>query len=271
MIAATDDTSHEMSLEGVRKFTNLLVTADSTGAVPEAVHRNIVILTTIHAWLMWVSWELMALVQMLTGRYMKHHFEIRQTLHTASGLLLVFTMFSGMIIMWQYVLGGFTYAFIMNGKANIAGIGGSVEVFLGIAVAIGGIVAEVIRKYLWKPWSSSLMLGIKKAHKYLGITSVIYAQVAINAGIHTIFAVFYQNSSWAKTLALSNLIFVIVLYTVLEIRHRRIRKGEDPFVKAAASMTIEEFEKEVAAGQQLVVLDEYVLDVSRFVTHHPGG
>jgi len=36
-------------------------------------------------------------------------------------------------------------------------------------------------------------------------------------------------------------------------------------------MTVIEFEKNIADGKQYVMLDEYVLDVNKFIHHHPGG
>jgi Cytochrome b5-like Heme/Steroid binding domain len=36
-------------------------------------------------------------------------------------------------------------------------------------------------------------------------------------------------------------------------------------------MSLKEFEDQISHGQQLMILDEVVLDVSSFVSHHPGG
>lgn len=36
-------------------------------------------------------------------------------------------------------------------------------------------------------------------------------------------------------------------------------------------MSVEEFEEAIAAGEKLVVLDEVVLDISKYIDFHPGG
>jgi hypothetical protein len=158
LIAAYDDSTHVMTSESVTRFSNLAVTTLSTGASDFRFHRNYELLITIHAWLMWVSWELLGLVQVTTGRYLRHHYETRQTLHNISGGLLTVTMFCGMTLMWRWILSGFSNAFVepITGKVNIAGIGGSVEVFAGIALAILGITAEVIRRWTTRPWKTAL-------------------------------------------------------------------------------------------------------------------
>lgn len=48
-------------------------------------------------------------------------------------------------------------------------------------------------------------------------------------------------------------------------------RREDSFVKHGRNMTVEEFEEAIAAGEKLVVLDEVVLDISKYIDFHPGG
>lgn len=36
-------------------------------------------------------------------------------------------------------------------------------------------------------------------------------------------------------------------------------------------MSIQEFDHEIEAGKKYVILDDYVLDCSRFMKQHPGG
>ena len=36
-------------------------------------------------------------------------------------------------------------------------------------------------------------------------------------------------------------------------------------------MSAQEFEKQIKAGKKLVILDEMVLDISKFIDYHPGG
>ena len=64
-----------------------------------------------------------------------------------------------------------------------------------------------------------------------------------------------------------------LIFAALEIYHRlyRLRK-ETPFVDPGHSITREEFDTRVhTSGEQLVLLDDLVLDVSKFKSEHPGG
>lgn len=56
-----------------------------------------------------------------------------------------------------------------------------------------------------------------------------------------------------------------------EIIHRIRLAKEEPFNKVQASMSSKEFDNYVNEGRKFVVLDELVLDVASFISHHPGG
>jgi len=75
--------------------------------------------------------------------------------------------------------------------------------------------------------------------------------------------------SWL--LCCCNYVFYIFLLAILECQHRAWLRKEEPFVKVQKNMNIHEFEEAVASGDQLCILDEFVLDVSKFTKHHPGG
>jgi len=56
-----------------------------------------------------------------------------------------------------------------------------------------------------------------------------------------------------------------------EVYLRIMRKREVSFEECQTVVTREEFEDRVAEGEQLVILDDLVLDVSLFKNEHPGG
>lgn len=58
---------------------------------------------------------------------------------------------------------------------------------------------------------------------------------------------------------------------LFEILHQKYKRGEQPYTEPYAIITTEEFEKRVAAGEELMILDDLVLDVSKYLTEHPGG
>ena len=68
-----------------------------------------------------------------------------------------------------------------------------------------------------------------------------------------------------------NFIFLALVLIPQEIIYWITYYREDPFVKSYKTMTVIEFEHKVKNGEQLVVLDDMVLDISKFIAHHPGG
>ena len=46
---------------------------------------------------------------------------------------------------------------------------------------------------------------------------------------------------------------------------------EVPFVRPQRKMSQEDFNTAIAAGQQLSILDELVVNVGPYIEHHPGG
>jgi hypothetical protein len=66
--------------------------------------------------------------------------------------------------------------------------------------------------------------------------------------------------------------FFLLMVLLLEIHHR-YRKWHcyDAYAEPHIIMCVEEFAERVENGQQLVVLDDLVLDVSRYKRYHPGG
>ena len=57
----------------------------------------------------------------------------------------------------------------------------------------------------------------------------------------------------------------------MEIVHQLKLRREVPFIRPEAAMSKTEFEKAIANGRKLVLLDELVLDITKFIDQHPGG
>ena len=48
-------------------------------------------------------------------------------------------------------------------------------------------------------------------------------------------------------------------------------RKEVPFERPAGSMTAKEFDQALVNGRKLVILDDLVLDINKFIEQHPGG
>lgn len=71
-----------------------------------------------------------------------------------------------------------------------------------------------------------------------------------------------------------HLALTVLFFGTCEFVYQSGQKTESPYEvdpSAIKSLTIEEFKERVAAGEQLVILDDMVLDISRFMDDHPGG
>ena len=72
-------------------------------------------------------------------------------------------------------------------------------------------------------------------------------------------------------LAVINFICFFAILITLEVYHKWTLRQEDSFTKVQTGMTSDEFAEKVASGSKYVVLDEFVLDMEKFIDHHPGG
>ena len=63
--------------------------------------------------------------------------------------------------------------------------------------------------------------------------------------------------------------FTVVIFT--EIAYQIFLRGTYPFKKSPNIVTVESFENRVAGGEKLVILDDMVLNVEKFMYLHPGG
>lgn len=126
---------------------------------------------------------------------------------------------------------------------------------------MGGIGALVLKKYM-KPWSTSKALLIGKVHKYFAWIFILFMQVVVSTGIHS-YWMDNKTGSPAPVYVCVESIYLIVLI-VLEILHQKRLSEQTPFVRDMQGMTESEFNQRIKEGQQLVILDDLVLDVSDF-------
>lgn len=82
--------------------------------------------------------------------------------------------------------------------------------------------------------------------------------------------------NYGKTLpwigvGVGQLAFWIILFAICESWYRYQWYRETPFVKPTLIMTPDDFEERLIAGEKLMILDDLVLDVGKFVNFHPGG
>lgn len=64
---------------------------------------------------------------------------------------------------------------------------------------------------------------------------------------------------------------MVLIFAFAEVYYQFYRRKADPFIDPKIDITAAEFEARVAGGEELVILDDLVLDVSEYQWNHPGG
>lgn len=121
-------------------------------------------------------------------------------------------------------------------------------------------------------WNTRTILNLKLAHKCLGYLFILGGQGGLITGIKM------QRPDMGIDTPIEwiQLAVLVVIVITFEIWHQRAANTEIPFKAAIVSsenrlITSVEFESLIRSGQELVIIDDMVIDVSRFMLQHPGG
>ena len=136
--------------------------------------------TNVHGLLMWLSWTVLALVQVVTNRYMVDKYRWRQTVHTVSGIaIIVLTIFSFVVAFGQN-----TWKVVFNYPHAIVA---NPTVWIGVLVAFGGIFAKFSRDKSGNgtyDWRSDDWMSFVRVHRLMGYFMIFLAQFAMALGIN---------------------------------------------------------------------------------------
>eukprot|EP00347_Sterkiella_histriomuscorum_P018766 403344262 len=211
----------------------------------------------LHGWLMWVCWGLMGFLMVWSNRYFKQHWRLNMIIHSICGTGLF-------IINLIFGLGAITYL-DWKIKVSIHGILGSLLAILLPFAAIEGIISRMLLKRL--RWKTNILLIIQDVHKYLSYFTVFISQLAIIGGTLT-------YNQWDVEGTLLAFIHCGFFYTVLityELTFRFVHRKNTKFISHPNKMTVQEFEDRIKKGEQLVLMNHLVLDISRYKFSHPAG
>lgn len=148
---------------------------------------------------------------------------------------------------------------------------GLITFFLSLIVTVSGLHAILSKGSGKEPWSVVRETSATpNFHKFYGYFIIFIAQIAVNTGIYQYNFMLNEYYKGAG-LAAANVIGFFAPLLLLEWRHRKTIKRKVPFKRVAASMSEQLFNTKVKNGENLVILDECVLDISDFTSHHPGG
>lgn len=116
-------------------------------------------------------------------------------------------------------------------------------------------------------WKTHLIMTFKFIHKTFGFLLIALSQITILLGT------LYYNSMYGSNTS-NGIINICVFYgllIVIEIIHQIFKRQETPFKTCRVFITSEEFDQRITQGEKLVLLDDLVLDVSKYCDNHPGG
>ena len=111
--------------------------------------------------------SLIGLLQLITGRYLKHKHSWRQTLHSVMGILLFLFILSAFMVVWR--LNDWTFSF-----DELHFYLGYFSMVIGITVCLGGLTAGSLR-YVNMDWKTSLLLLLSKVHGLFGYGVVLFS------------------------------------------------------------------------------------------------
>jgi Cytochrome b5-like Heme/Steroid binding domain len=144
-------------------------------------------------------------------------------------------------------------------------LGLSVVVCMSL-LTIGGITTRLLLEK--SRWNTGIALRIKMGHKLFGYLILFVTQVTLVTGG---LAYADRGYSLAKSLVIAEIVVFSFLVLIFEIFFQIYKRKEQPFKEVGEIISRDDFDARVAEGEHLVLLDDLVLDVSKFKSEHPGG
>lgn len=114
------------------------------------------------------------------------------------------------------------------------------------------------------------MLMFKIVHKVVSYIVLIFAQVTVSAGIYS----YCNNRNIDTNLHKIQIALFFGTLLLLEVWHQLFlrRNLKDVLIyDPCTSMTLDQFDKLLAEGRKLVILDDRIIDLDNFEQNHPGG
>lgn len=218
-----------------------------------------------HGLMMWFAWTIIGLAQVYLNRYMKHKWRWNKLVH---GILGIFSM---ALVIAAGVLSLNASGWKINSQSSKHSKAGFVMLIMGLLLMLGGIFAGLSRRYMQWEWKTKWIIMIGGSHKYFGFAVLIGSQVAIYTGLMNFYKVQKDKDSTGQVLAIIQTAFFFVMLIAGEVVYQLQKCKKKNFDSHDTTMSREEFDSCVTNGQKLVLLDDLVLDVDKFIGEHPGG
>lgn len=226
-----------------------------------------------HGLWMWGAWFVCGLTLLTTKRYIKKFWMAMQMLHS---LLGIFVLLVTVIFAMKVSKGGLFTGDFHN-------ILGSAFMIITILGALTGFTASAVMRFYngekdWSVQEKHELVG--KIHRYAGYTMLFLGNVTLATGISHYYGNILMGDTRKALGPLSLMVFVLlvaIFETIYRLRNRyslrqiKPEKLEGDKKPSRRSLTSEEVEEAVKAGQKLVIYDNLVLDTADYYHMHPGG
>jgi len=189
-------------------------------------------------------------------------------LHVASGIVILIITITMSMLAFNF------YAWHLRFNESIHSAIGFVVLISICAITLLGFLAWGTLAYGRGTNPSKFWSFTTKAsffHKLLGYLTLALAQASILLGV-----IRYNDRSHDHTLGTSNIVVFFVIWAVLEINHQvKSRQRVELSGSGGAArrvITVQEFRMRVSQRREkLVIMEDVVVDVGRYMESHPGG
>ncbi|CDW75650.1 cytochrome b5-like heme steroid binding domain containing protein [Stylonychia lemnae] len=206
----------------------------------------------IHGWILWGAWGIFGFIQLLTTRYFK---QIRWSIwiHIISGWLILLATFIMSLLAiareeWEV-------------KHDFHTILGTIVLAYVGFVNISGFITK--QKWLKK-------LPMRDIHKFSGFLIIIISQVAIISGVFSYSEQFLEEDE-RSPLGIVQIVIFFFFWIALEIRYQFMIRSKVSSSDRYRLVTMKEFNRLIQEGRKLVILDDLIIDVAKYIFDHPGG
>lgn len=216
----------------------------------------------LHGILLYIPWGAMLVVQISSARYLKHFWLLNMWVHGITGTIAAgLTIYASAIMIVQLgeIEDDFSHA-----------LQGFIFLILALMMIMGGYTTKLMQERL--RWRTFYLRTTARVHKYAALVIVALGTWLILTGMEEYdeFAAHDGKYIWLFFLHLGA---HVVLFAVLEVIFRLWRNKSGPLTAAPPKviMSHEEYEQALKSGKKYVILDDLILDVSLYMSRHPGG
>lgn len=214
----------------------------------------------LHGFMMWTAWGVLGWVQLFTNRYLKWGNMWRYTMwiHRVSGTLTL-------LLTWVFAMLALKRAG-WEVEVGVHQILGVIVLSFVTLIVLGGVFNRSMMQRL--RWRTADMLRIKRGHRWFAYLMLLLTEASIISGSLK-YAAYQGDTVNVPGLVHSFVFFISII--LIEGLYQKFNRQEMSFVDPHNLVTREDFARRIEGGEELVILDDLILDVSAFKSGHPGG